>query len=58
MTILTKDKDFKSLSSYSDCPPKVIKLNCGNKSSNAISEILTSKIEEISHFLKQDPACY
>lgn len=57
-TIITKDNDFKYLSSMHDCPPKVIKLNCGNKSTVFIYNLIINFIEEIQNFILSEELCY
>ena len=49
-TIITKDNDFLYLSNIYGCPPKVIKLNCGNKNTTYISELLIRRMTEIRIF--------
>ncbi len=49
-TIITKDYDFSDLSHLLGCPPKVIKLNCGNKTSTYICNMLIEKKEFINKF--------
>lgn len=56
-TIITKDNDFLYLSNIYSCPPKVIKLNCGNKSTLYISELIIKKAEDIKTFA-ESPECY
>jgi len=58
MTILTKDTDFKTLSSLFGCPPKVIRLNCGNKPTKFIQKLLVSRIEVVKSFLADEEDCY
>ncbi len=49
-TIITKDYDFFDMSHLYGCPPKVIKLNCGNKSTDYICSILLDKFKFIKIF--------
>lgn len=56
--ILTKDSDFKNLSMLLGCPPKVVHINCGNKSTDYILKLLISKIEIIINFLASESDCY
>lgn len=56
--ILTKDWDFQVMSALYDCPPKVIRINCGNKATNRIVEIITSKLDIILDFQKGTNNCY
>jgi|SRR5580698_8540364 predicted nuclease of predicted toxin-antitoxin system len=56
-TILTKDNDFLYLSNMFGCPPKIIKLNCGNKSTTYIGQLIVKRINEIKLFAKSSE-CY
>lgn len=56
--ILTKDWDFQVLSVLQGCPPKVIRMNCGNKSTGQIVKILKSKIDTIITFQNNPNDCY
>lgn len=58
LTIITKDIDFQYLSFTYDCPPKVIRLNCGNKSTRYIADLLTDFIEDIRFFMLSLDICY
>ena len=58
MIILTKDSDFKNLSDLYDCPPKVIHLKCGNKTTKYISKLILSKREVIQNFILNNLECY
>ena len=49
--IITKDYDFSDMSHLHGCPPKVIKLNCGNKTTGYISDTLIGKKELIHQFV-------
>jgi predicted nuclease of predicted toxin-antitoxin system len=49
-TIITKDNDFLYLSNLYGCPPKIIRLNCGNKSTSYINELIIRRINEIIIF--------
>lgn len=57
-TILTKDSDFKAYSVTFDCPPKVIRINCGNRSTSYILDKLISNNEVIISFLTNESDCY
>jgi predicted nuclease of predicted toxin-antitoxin system len=57
LTIITKDNDFSDMSHLRGCPPKVIKLNCGNKTTGYISNILVNKSELIKAFT-ESADCY
>jgi len=55
--ILTQDNDFQFFSSKWGCPPKVIRLNCGNKATVAIAHIIRSKVVAIHAFADSED-CY
>ena len=55
--IVTKDYDFSDMSHLLGCPPKVIKLNCGNKPTGYICDALISKAAVIKQFTESDN-CY
>jgi len=55
--IITKDFDFSDMSHLLGCPPKVIKLNCGNKSTEYILLALSVKSELIKIFTESNN-CY
>lgn len=55
--IITKDHDFFDMSQLYGCPPKVIKLNCGNKSTNQIGSLLLAHATTISDFAVSEN-CY
>ena len=48
--IITKDNDFFDMSHLYGCPPKVIKLNCGNKTTTYISDLLSNHQQVIDEF--------
>jgi predicted nuclease of predicted toxin-antitoxin system len=52
--ILTKDNDFDELSQINGCPPKVIHLHIGNKSTALISNLLSAYQKEIKLFADAD----
>lgn len=56
--ILTKDWDYKFMSVALGCPPKVIRLNCGNKTTAHIANLLQQKFEVIKEFLTGNDDCY
>ena len=56
--ILTKDWDYKFMSVAFGCPPKVIRLNCGNKTTAHIANLLQQKLEIIKEFLSGNDDCY
>jgi predicted nuclease of predicted toxin-antitoxin system len=53
-TILTKDNDFDERSQLDGCPPKIIHLICGNKTSLYILDLLISHQADISAFIEAD----
>ena len=50
LVIITKDNDFFDMSHLYGCPPKVIKLNCGNKTTDYISTLLLNHFQVIEEF--------
>ena len=50
-TIITKDSDFLHLSNFQGCPPKVIRLICGNKSTTFIVSLLIKHSDNIKLFV-------
>ncbi|RDC62295.1 DUF5615 family PIN-like protein [Adhaeribacter pallidiroseus] len=57
-TILTKDNDFTELSKLFGCPPKVIRLKCGNQTTVNLAKIMIAKLEIIINFLEAEELCY
>ncbi len=55
--ILTKDNDFDFLSAVYGCPPKVIKLACGNKPTKFIIELVMKHDELINKFANDNDLC-
>ena len=55
--IITKDYDFSDMSHLLGCPPKVIKLNCGNKTTEFICNTLIDKLKLIKTFIESSN-CY
>lgn len=53
-TILTKDNDFDERSQLEGCPPKIVHLVCGNKSTDEILNILLTNKNEILLFGKSN----
>ena len=53
-TIVTKDVDFLELLLLRGFPPKVLWLNCGNVSNQAVREKLLAHVAEIHAFLASD----
>lgn len=49
-TILTKDNDFDERSQLEGCPPKIIHLICGNKTTLHILNLLLWRKEDILAF--------
>ena len=56
-TIITKDNDFEYLSRLNGCPPKVIQLTCGNKTTTEIISILSGSIDTIRNFESDEENC-
>jgi len=52
--ILTKDNDFDERSQLEGCPPKIIHLICGNKTTLYMLDLLLSHREEILIFSETD----
>lgn len=52
--IVTKDTDFNNLSTLNGYPPKIIWINSGNISTQAIVELLKKKYEIITNFLDNE----
>jgi predicted nuclease of predicted toxin-antitoxin system len=52
--ILTKDNDFDERSQLEGCPPKIIHLICGNKTTLHILNLLLWRQEEILSFGNSD----
>ena len=55
--IITKDYDFSDMSHLYGCPPKVIKLNCGNRTTQFIGDLLIAQAQLIHSFAESDK-CY
>src|ERR1035437_3206179 len=55
--ILTKDNDFEAMSRVFGCPPKVIQLICGNKTTNEVLHILWNNHTIIKEFIKDNENC-
>lgn len=56
-TIITKDNDFLHLSNLHGCPPKVIRLRCGNQTTSYICNLLIKNHNNITTFAESDD-CY
>jgi predicted nuclease of predicted toxin-antitoxin system len=52
--IMTKDSDFLSLVNYLGFPPKVVRLNCGNKSTDYIASLVLQNAYAIHAFLENE----
>lgn len=55
--IVTNDSDFQFLSSVQGCPPKVVRINSGNKSTKEYARIIAIRAELIAQF-SQGEDCY
>ncbi len=51
LTIITKDSDFLHYSTLRGCPPKVIRLKCGNKTTDFICDLLKNNALAINAFV-------
>lgn len=56
--ILTRDWDYKFMSITLGCPPKIIRLNCGNQTTINIFDLIYKKIDVIRDFLHDQDVCY
>ena len=56
-TILTKDNDFETLSRLLGCPPKVVQMTCGNKTTAEIISILEKSCTAIQLFINDTENC-
>jgi len=52
--IITKDNDFDERSQLEGCPPKIIHLICGNKTSLHILNLIIWNREELIKFCESD----
>ena len=52
LAILTKDRDFNLLFARFGFPPKIIRLDLGNISTNDVEQILRARSAEVLSFLK------
>ncbi len=52
--ILTKDNNFNERSQLEGCPPKIVHLICGNKSTLHILNLILWRKEEIQSFAESD----
>src|SRR5437660_1325356 len=55
--ILTKDNDFDELSQLYGCPPKVVHLICGNKSTSDILKLIIENKENLLAFASDKEDC-
>ncbi|HRN46538.1 MAG TPA: DUF5615 family PIN-like protein [Niabella sp.] len=58
LCILTKDRDFYSMSILLGCPPKVIRLNCGNATTDSIIKTINKHSHVIREFNEDMDTCY
>lgn len=58
LIILTKDNDFHYMSNTFGCPPKVVRLTCGNKTTRSIIAIFLSQKAILDTFIQSDEICY
>jgi predicted nuclease of predicted toxin-antitoxin system len=52
--VLTKDNDFDERSQLEGCPPKLVHLICGNKTTLHILNLIISRKEDIEQFAEID----
>lgn len=52
--VLTKDNDFDERSQLEGCPPKLVHLICGNKTTLHILNLIISHKEDIEQFAEID----
>jgi predicted nuclease of predicted toxin-antitoxin system len=57
MSLFSKDNDFLHLSNLLGCPPKVVRLGCGNRTTSYILELLLGKYPAIQTFINSTD-CY
>lgn len=55
LVIITKDNDFDELSQLYGCPPKVVHLLYGNKSTEYVSNLIISNKISLIQFVKSEP---
>lgn len=55
--IITKDNDYFYKSRLLGCPPKVIKVSCGNRTTAFIGDLLVASADVIRPFVLSDK-CY
>ncbi len=55
--IITKDNDFNERSLLEGCPPKVIHLLCGNKSTMQIKDLISLHTKHIQQFISLSSGC-
>ncbi len=53
--ILTKDNDFDEFTQLYGCPPKVVHLVCGNRTTSFIADLVLAHKKEILDFGTSDP---
>lgn len=58
LCIITKDNDFHNLSLLRGCPPKVVRLACGNQPTKNIAALIIAQKTVIDDFLKDKYTCY
>ncbi len=56
--LLTKDRAFSFMSALFGCPPKVIRLNCGNQNTLALMAMLELQFSAVVEFFREENACY
>lgn len=53
--ILTKDNDFDEFTQLYGCPPKVVHLICGNRTTSFVADLVLAHKDEIVNFGTLDP---
>ncbi len=55
--IITKDNDFNERSLLEGCPPKVIHLLCGNRTTAFIEQLILKNADKLLHFSSASTDC-
>lgn len=56
--IVSQDTDFNDINTLNGYPPKIIRINTGNTSTQTIIDLLQNKSEIINEFLKNEKIGY
>lgn len=57
-TIVTQDEDFDDISALHGYPPKIIRINTGNTTTQTVIDLLVNKAGIVEDFLKSDTTAY